>query len=249
MKRIVILAALAGLFCGPVLAADLSVLPAKAPALALHPYTGYGLYIGANMGGGGGNVNSSSSVVGAQNLVDLQALIGVTAGYAWSMPGGTSWLAVEADFDMMNLSTGGSGLPLTLTGPLDFEQRVLFGFPVTDFFKMLPVIGGINLNLPTLPPFQALPAGVTATNSHMYVFAGIDEKDVSGNFGAMSNKVWLIAPEIGFGNRSQLSNGFATDTSLAVQFDSKGLCVGTPVGEIGCGNLGMQVIGKLKLLY
>jgi hypothetical protein len=248
MKKFIVAAALAAFaMVGAARAADLSVKALTLPNLLAAGYTGSGLYIGGNMGGGGGHANVSASTIGSANLVDLQALIGVTIGYAYTMSP-TRWLAAEIDVDMMNLSTSGNGLPLTLSGPMDIEIRGLYGFPIRDFLSMLPVqltgLGNIQL-----PPFNALPAGVTATNSHMYVFAGVDFKDVSANVGAASDKVWLIAPEVGIGNRVQLSNGMAQDTSLAVQFDSKGMCVGAPVIGDGCGNIGMQVIGKLKLLY
>lgn len=246
MKRLAMMIALLAAAAIPAAAADLTL---KAPAQTLlgPGYTGQGLYVGMNMGGGGGNANVSVPGIGSGNLVDLQALVGVTVGYAWTLSP-TRWVAVEGDFDIMNLSTSGSGLPLTLNGPADLEQRVLYGFPIQAFLAMLPVqLSGITLG--PLPPFQALPPNVTAGNAHMYVFAGIDEKDVSANFGASSNKVWLIAPEVGFGNRVQLSNGMAQDVSLGVQFDSKGMCVGAPVGAPGCGNLGTQYFAKFKLIY
>ncbi len=235
---------LTGVFLGLALAsAQAADLPLKAPPKlnALGPYTGSGLYVGFNAGGGGGSADMA-----AANVVALQGLVGVTVGYAWSMPSGTAFAAVEGDFDVMNLSTG-SNAGLTLNGPADLEQRVLYGFPVQGFLSQVPLIGTLFGNTP-LPPFQTLPPGVTATNSHMHVFAGVDEKDISANFGLASNRAWLIAPEIGIGNRVQLSNGFAMDTSIAAQFDSRGACVGAPIGNM-CGNLGTNFIAKLKLLY
>jgi len=108
---------------------------------------------------------------------------------------------------------------------------------------------GIRHFIFVLPPFAALAPGVTATKSTMYVFVGADEKDVSANLGEGSNKTWLIAPEIGFGNRQQLSNGFGMDTSIAAQFDSRGTCVGGLPAGVACGNIGTSFLGKLKLLY
>lgn len=251
MRRFAIItAALAVLGMAPARAADLPQLPLKAPLQGLlgSGYTGSGFYLGMNMGGGGGQANVNTPGLAA-NVVDLQALIGVTVGYAITLSP-TRWASFELDVDMMNLSTTGNGLPLTFNGPLDIEARAIYGFPLSDFLNKLPVqITGLGFNLPALPPFQALPPGVTAGNAHMYVFAGVDFKDVSANFGGGSNKVWLIAPEIGFGNRVQLSNGMAQDTSLFVQFDSKGMCAGAPIAGLGCGNLGTQYGGKLKFLY
>ena len=244
MKRYLLAAALAA-FSVPALAADLPVKVRPLTNILGAGYTGSGFYAGINFGGGGGNVNTSIPTIGGSNLVDLQALIGITVGYAWTMSP-TQWIAIEGDFDIMNLSTSGTGLPLTLNGPMDFEQRFIYGFPLQSFLAMLPVqLSGLNLQL---PPFPVLPSGVTATNAHMYVFAGIDEKDISANFGAASNKVWLISPEIGIGNRVQLTNGMAQDVSAFVQFDSKGTCVGNTMG-LGCGNLGMQYGLKYKLIY
>jgi len=247
MFRKVLLATAFAALSTAALAAD---LPAKAkPSTTfqnfLTAYNGSGLYVGVNIGGGGGSASVASA-----NVVSLQGLVGLTIGYGWAVTP-TNFAFVEGDFDAMNLSTG-SNLGLTLNGPLDFEQRVGYGFPVGNLAQ-LPVIGpifsGIFGSNSTLPPFQTLPPGVTATNMNMYVFAGIDEKDVSFNFpGLASNRAWLIAPEVGFGTRAQLSNGFAMDTSLAAQFDSQGMCVGAPVGPT-CGNIGTSFIGKLKLLY
>lgn len=245
MKRIVIAAAA---LCALATAAPAADLPAKSKpstfANLLTSYTGQGLYVGANMGGGGGSANVASA-----NVVALQGLVGLTVGYAWTLSP-TNFAAIEADFDVMNLSTG-SNAGLTLNGPADFEQRFIYGFPMGNL-SQLPVLGPIFTSIfgsnSTLPPFQALPPGVTATNTHMYLFAGVDEKDVSANLGLASSRAWLIAPEVGFGNRTQLSNGFALDTSLAAQFDSQGTCVGSPFGNM-CGNIGTSYIGKLKLLY
>lgn len=222
-------------------------LPVKAPVQnlsnLLSPYSGSGLYVGLNTGGGGGNANLSQA-----NVVALQGLAGITVGYAWALPSQQSFAAIEADVDMMNLSTGATA-GLTLNGPVDIDVRALYGFPWQTVGQYLPVFGNLFTNNP-LPPFNALPAGVTATNTHFYIFAGFDVKDVSLNVGLASNKEWLIAPQVGFGQREQLSSGFALDTSMAIQFDEKGLCVGAaPVGQTGCGNLGLAFIGKLKLLH
>ena len=241
-KSLILAAALAALAL-PAAAAD---MPAKAPPPAapslLSPYSGSGPYVGFNTGGGGGSASMTQA-----NVVSLQGLVGLTVGYAWSLQGGASFAAVEADFDVMNLSTG-SAAGLTFNGPVDLEQRVLYGFPVQTALQMLPILGNLFGNL-TLSPFQPLQPGVTATNSHMYLFAGVDEKDVSANLGGTSHKTWLIAPEVGFGNRVQLNNGFAMDTSLAAQFDSRGACVGAPLVGAECGNIGTAFIGKLKLIY
>src|SRR5581483_689699 len=210
IRKTLTVAIAATLFAGAAGAAD---LPLKSPGLAnvLAPYTGSGLYVGFNAGGGGGSASAANA-----NVVSLQGLVGVTIGYAWSLPSAQSFVAVEADFDLMNLNTVANA-GVTLNGPADFEQRIIFGFPLQTAAQFLPFLGNLLSNT-TLPPFAALPAGVTAGNSHMYIFGGIDEKDVSVNFGLASNKAWLIAPTFGFGNRVQLSNGFAMDSSIEAQF-------------------------------
>ena len=243
MKNLAIAAVALCLGASPASAADLSLKAPQSPlANILGAYTGSGLYIGFNAGGGGGSTN-----LGPANVVDLQGLMGVTIGYAWTMSP-TRFAAIEADFDAMNLSTGTTA-GITLNGPVDIDVRGLYGFPIQDFLGMVPLVGNLLGGNVTLPPFNALPAGVTAGNSHMYVFGGFDVKDVSANIGAGSNTAWLIAPQLGFGNRVQLSNGFAMDSSLAVQFDSRGMCIGVPAGGEACPNIGMNVIGKLKWLY
>jgi|GEM_PF-2014948 len=247
MKRTIFALAVLGALATAAQAAD---LPRKAPALPaatdfLTAYTGSGFYIGANIGGGGGSANMA-----AANVVNLQGLVGLTLGYGWAMTS-TSMAFIEGDFDVMNLSTG-SNAGLTFNGPVDLDQRLGFGFP-TGGLATLPVVGPLFTSIfgsgATLPPFAALAPGVTATKSTMYVFVGADEKDVSANLGEGSNKTWLIAPEIGFGNRQQLSNGFGMDTSIAAQFDSRGTCVGGLPAGVACGNIGTSFLGKLKLLY
>jgi hypothetical protein len=107
-------------------------------------------------------------------------------------------------------------------------QRAGAGSPISNLFNPF----GTSLSLPSLP---LLPNGVTQTTAQPYLFAGVVEQDISAQVGLASNKQWLIAPMIGTGLLTRLTNGVVVDTWAGWQMNSQSFC---PGGGGLCGKLG-----------
>lgn len=197
-------------------------------------YTGSGLYFGFYSEGGGGSINGSVPGVGSTSLTTTSAGVGALGGYAWSNASGNVFYAVEAQFGWQNFNGNQSGL--ALTGPVSFTQRAMIGTPLSTVWSVLPSFN----NLPTTPPLPTLPTGVTASNAHPYIFAGISEDAIGTTYGLGENKVWRVAPVVGFGSLWQLSNATAVDTYIKFKLPEKGTCVG--IAQLACASLGNQVI-------
>ena len=227
----------------PALGAD---LPLKAPPLTkasfFDGYSGSGPYIGLYSQGGGGSVNGEVPGVGSASLTTTSASVGILGGYAWSGPSNTYFLAVEGMFGWQNFNGNTAGL--SLSGPASFEQRFKVGAPLATIMAALP-----NLNFGTIAPLPALPAGVVATNIHPYLMAGIHEDDISTNFGLSNAKAWRVAPSVGFGAITQLSNATAIDVWVETIFPEKGVCTGPSAVQIGCSNIGQQVKAGIAVLW
>lgn len=227
----------------PVAAADL--VPVKAPPSKpldfLHPYTGDGLYVGVYSLGGGGSAQGTVPGANPASLTTLQGAIGGLVGYGWTNSAGNVFVAAEGMVGWTNLNGQANGL--SLNGPVSAEERVLLGTPLSTLANILPGFG--NLGGP--PPLPALPAGVTAGNVHPYLMASLHEDDVSLNFGGASNTAWSIAPGVGLGAITQLSNGLAIDTWFETVFPGKGFCVG--VANDGCATLGQKYIAGVALKF
>lgn len=200
-------------------AADIAT---KAPTFpSAYPTTKCGMYYGVGTGGSAGAVNGA--VVGTQIVQgELDALIGYTCPFAtnafWFVEG-------SVGYDNVNGSING----LALSGPLVLMQRAGAGSPISSLFNPF----SNNLSLPSLP---LLPTGVTQTLAQPYLFAGVVEQDISAQVGlAGSNKQWLVAPMIGTGLLTRLSNGVVVDTWAGWQMNSQSFC---PGGGGVCGKLG-----------
>jgi hypothetical protein len=240
-KLFATLALVVGMGAVPALAADV-VVPLKTPKARLSAlfegYSGSGLYFGLYTQGGGGTVNGSVAGVGSASLTSAGASVGLLGGYAWTTSSGNIFYAVEALFGWQNLN--GSTAGLSMSGPASFEQRFKIGAPLDTIMSVFP-----NLNLGTLAPLPALPAGVTTTATHPYVMAGVHEDDISANYGLGNNKAWRVAPAIGFGAVTQLSNATAVDVWVETIFPEKGVCT----GGVACANLGQQYKAGLSVLW
>jgi hypothetical protein len=227
MKRFLgIVGALA--FVGAAHAAD---LPVKAPPTSpwftnAYPYQSSGFFFGAYTEGSGGSVAATVPGVAAASLTTTTAAIGGTVGWAWGQKNSPIAYTIEGDFGVTNFNGNNAGL--SLQGPLSFEQRVTIFTPLNNLLNLFP-------NLPalfgTVPPFQALPAGVTASNLQSGIAAGIKEKDISAAFaGVTANKVWRVEPVIRLVAMEQLSNGSALRAYAEVGFPDKGKIFGPVPG-------------------
>lgn len=216
--------------------------PAKAPAASGidaffkgYPYGSSGFFFGLFTEGGSAGVTGNVPGVGSASLTSTSAGLGGTIGYAWGSAVTPVALSVEADFGWTNFN--GSNAGFSLSGPASFEQRFVVFAPIANLLSLLPNFPSLG----TVPPFQALPAGVTASNLQMGLMAGLDEVDISPNFaGLAANKEWRVAPMIGIVAMEQLSNGSALRAWVKTVFPAdKSVCFGPIPGA--CANLGQQV--------
>ena len=146
-------------------------MPVKAPPLnpiyTGYPYGSSGLFYGIYTEGGGGPVNGSATGVASASLVELSAGVGATVGYAWGAKGSPVAYSIEGDVGYTNFN--GSVAGFSMGGPLSVEVRGVAFTPLANFTQYLP-------NLPswgTVPPFNALPAGVTASHTQIGLMAGL----------------------------------------------------------------------------
>ncbi len=101
-----------------------------------------------------------------------------------------------------------------------------------------------------LPPFNALPVGVTSSHTQLGIMAGMHWNDISLDFqGLSSNKEFRAAPMIGIVQMEQLSNGLALRTYVKTIFPSQALTVGPIPTKQANGGLGQQVIAGASLLF
>src|ERR1700759_2380098 len=196
MKKL-LMAAAAALLSTTAFAADLPVAAINKALSAGYPVK-CGFYYGVGTGGSAGAVTGAA--VGTQILQgELDALIGYTCPFA----GAAFWFA-EASAGMNNVNGSVNGL--ALSGPVILQQRVGVGSPANALFNPF----GNSLAVPSLP---ILPTGVTVTGTAApYLFAGLIEQDIATQLGLDSHShQWLIAPEIGIGMLTRLSNGSVVD--------------------------------------
>ena len=218
MKRILLAALLASAPIGAASAAD---LPVKALPRTI-PLSGCGLYMGLGTSGVAGVVKDSP-VPGASIV---QGELGVNIGYTCTTGTAGGFWFVEGQANWVNANGATNGL--SLSGPIDLFQRVGVGAPmITQFFSVIPGLGG--LQPPGLP---ILPVGVTAGPAVPYLYAGVHEQDISAQFilgdGTTlgSNREWMVAPEIGIGMWTRLSNSVIADVYAGYKIQTTGVCLG-----------------------
>lgn len=219
------------LFMGGARAADLAH---KAPSLQFNPYptAGCGAYYGVNA------LGSASPIANATpGATAIGGDIGGTLGYTCATSASTFWF-VEAMADFQNLN--GSGPGFALTGPAHIEERVAFGGPINQLLNVLP-----NINLPAVPSLPGLPGGITAGPSNGYVYAAINEDDVSATFGGATGRDWIISPELGVGMLSRLSNNVVADVWAGARLQSQEVCV----GGFSCPKLSTGLVTGLAFKY
>ncbi len=218
MKKIVY-AALALLVGAPAFGADLAV---KSPSVFSNGYpTKCGFYYGVGTGGSAEHVNGS--VVGTQIM---QAEIDGIIGYTCPIGSAGFWF-VEGSVGMDNVNGNVNGF--AMSGPLVMMQRFGAGSPINALINPF----GTSISLPSIP---TLPSNVTVSPGTPYLFAGVVEEDVAVQLGFDSHShQWLIAPLLGAGLLTRLSNNVVVDTWAGWQMNSQSFCPGFGVG---CGKLG-----------
>lgn len=221
MRSFFLSTAVAAAFIMPAGAADIST---KAPIFNGYPSTKCGVYYGLGTGGSAGAINGA--VVGAQIVQgELDALVGYTCPFATN----AFWF-VEGSVGYNNLNGSVNGL--ALSGPLVLMQRAGAGSPINNLFSLGNVLG---LSMPSLP---ALPNGVTAGPANGYFFAGAVEQDISAQLANGASKQWVVAPMVGVGLLTRLSDGVVVDTWAGWQMNSQAFYPGLNGQGAKLGNTG-----------
>ena len=225
-KGLLVLLAVGLLGSTAVNAADLALKSVGAP----YPTTKCGLYYGINAEGGAGvvpNAPAGTTVIGGD--------IGGLVGYA--CPVGNIPFFVEGVVDFQNLNAGNSGF--SMSGPVHLEQRAGVQTPL---LQLMPSLGFPNTGTP-VPVGPLLPPGATYGAAQNYLYAAINEDDISSQLGLASGHQWLISPEVGTGLLIpvKLANGtpLVADTFAGYEFQSNSMCIGAGM----CPKLG----GRFKV--
>lgn len=227
--RTTLLALMAGL--GMISAAMAADMTAKAPAAFAipnaYPYQSSGFFFGGYTEGGAGSVAATAPGVNPASLTTTDAGLGVTIGYAWGSKLSNFAYTAEADFGFTNFN--GNNANFALQGPLSFEQRLVVWTPFSNLAQLFPNLPSI---FGTVPPFQALPPGVTASNLQSGLAFGVREKDVSLAFAGLgANKEWLVEPVVKLMAMEQLSNGTAVRAWAGVTIPTQGHIIGPIPGS------------------
>ncbi len=222
-----------GLLSSVANAADPSGISAINKASAGYPVR-CGYYFGIGTGGNAGSVNGAA--VGTQIVQgDIDAILGYTCPFAQN----AFWF-VEAQGGIANLNGSSNGL--ALSGPAVFVERFGVGSPINSLLgSLFP-----TANSPALPSIPLLPAGITSSPGSSYAFAGLVEQDIGAQIGALSGHQWVIAPIIGAGMLTRLSNNVMVDTWAGWQSNSNSFC---PGGGSACAKLGNMVRIGVALKY
>lgn len=233
MKRFITSLAILGLLATS--AAQAADLPTKALAGLSAGYpVKCGFYYGIGTGGNAGAVKGAA--VGTQIVQgDLDAIVGYTCPFA-----GNAFWFVEGQGGFANLNGSSNGL--SLSGPAVFIERAGVGSPVN---ALLGSLFSFNAS-PALPSIPLLPAGVTASPGNAYLFAGLVEQDIGAQIGTLSGHQWVVAPLVGAGLLTRLSNNVMVDTWAGMQTNSQSFC---PGGGSACAKLGNMVRVGVALKY
>lgn len=215
-------------------AGDLAGPGAINKAIAAGYPTKCGFYYGVGTGGNAGAVKGA--VVGTQIVQgDIDGIIGYTCPFAQN----AFWFA-EGSAGIANLNGDTNGL--SLSGPAVFIERFGAGSPINSMLGTL--IPGLNsVSLPSLP---LLPPGTTSSPGNAYAFAGMVEQDIGAQVITGGGHQWVVAPLLGLGILTRISNGAVVDTWAGWQMNSNSFCPGG--GKI-CANLGNMARVGVSLKY
>lgn len=195
-------------------------LPVKAPApFSGYPYTGSGFYKGLTTFA---EINDSKvSVPGSSaNLFQAGAAIGLTVGYQFANPPGTTFTAIEASCAYSNTNGSQMGTLVGMASHWSCSEMVKFGGPIANVLNWLPS----GLQFPSLPNL-----GNQTGPTHPYIGAGARERVEEGSIPGSSHRVWKINGFLAAGFLQQFSTTMVGD--IRVEWAPKGqsFTIGTPV--------------------
>ena len=219
--------------CTAALAADMPLKAAPFPAGG-YP-TKCGAYYGINVLGSAAPI-ADSPVVGT-SLIGGD--VGGLLGYTCNFNGGLAFWFAEVIVDAQNLNGGAPGF--NFGGPVHIEERLAFGSPIGNMLGMFP-----NLNLPAVPSLPAAPNGITSGTPNMYLYAAVNEDDISAQFGMSTARDWLVTPEVGIGAITRFSNNVVGDAWVGAKMESDAICI---TAGVSCPKMGMGVATGFALKY
>lgn len=238
MRKFILAATAVAVLAVPAFAADMAVKAVPAPIG--YPYAQSGFYFGV-----GASASAQSASVANTGVVSAGAGLDGVVGYQWK--GGLDFIALEVigTYDNVGNSqacaaVGGAITGCSLGSTFEIDPRVKFGFPIQTVLSVLP---NLSSYFPALP---ALPAGITASNEHPYVFVGAPLRDVSANYGLMTGREWTAQVEVGLGLLSQWQSGLVADISAGCALNSVGIQLG-PIPS--SAKLGTSCQTRLAILY
>lgn len=236
---------LAGALLGFCAQADAADLPVKARAIPVQPNLDLnvnGFYFGLWTTGGMGSIQGSAVTatgVNPNSITATEAAIGGLVGYYWTVPNSTQFVAIEGMLGWQNVNGNSQGF--AFSGPATAKQRVLTGAPVSTIMNLFPTL--FPFPVPGFPPNIG-----NITNIKPYIYASVDEDDVSVNVNGSANRTWSISPEIGVGALGQVSPTTVVDVFAGAKFPQKGACVGFEAG-IACAGMGTTAVVGMGLKW
>lgn len=235
MKLKIAAAMIAAFFAGPACAAP--AVTKAVPFVSPYPVSGNGFYYGINVLASASPIQDASTAGAAAIGGDVGGLVG------WTYTNGNAnFVFAEAMFDFQNLNGGAAGL--SLSGPAHLEQRIGVGSPLNTLMGSLIT----NPNLPAVPGIPTLPNGITAGPQNGYVYAALNEDDVSASLGAATARDWNFSPEVGLGMMSRLSNGVMADVWAGAKLEGQAICVGSAAAR-ECPKIGTGFVTGLSFKY
>ena len=233
MMKLSLMAATLLLVPSTAFAADMPVMPIKAPQAIVYPYDTSGIYFGIG-----------SLVTGQKPTIDGSTQAGVTSlggslggliGYRW---GGKTGFAISVDGAAYWNNLGGTSACGTAGGVTSCSiesrfsamQRVGLEVDTALLMSLFP-----TFNLPNMPAAPVI-SNISITGHKTKVFFAALEDDVSAQIvGLGIGKAWTFAPGVGVATDWNLGNGSVVETWAAYFNPTQGFAIGPVPARAGVG--------------
>jgi hypothetical protein len=249
-------------------AADLPVMPVKAPPVFFVDTSGF--YWGIEAGAGVQQASASGSPLFANSLVSgkLTASGGTVGGCFGYIKGhAAQWLGLQACVDYQNISAGEvvANQPIGIASRWSSTVEFRYGGTVDPLSMISSTLGGLGIGGITFPTFTPIPpAGVNVeAGPRSYIAAGFEAFGVTGSVGSVNGADVAFAPMLKLGAIWQILDkttgkptGNAVDVSAMVSWPMRGFEV-TNLGASGGGapgftgglDTGTRYMGKVAFLF